>query len=454
MHIHFMGIGGSGVSGLATAAKSAGNTVSGCDLKESSFLKMVREQGIECMKGHDASHIDGVDVLVRSSAVPMDNPEVAAALQKGIKVVTRGEFLAILLENKYKIGVGGSHGKTSTTWTIYTILKAAGVNPSVYAGGKSAGRTNVSAGEPYIVELDESDGSIFKMKPESLVITNLEFEHADFYKTPDEMLKSFERYLISYRPANLIIGRGYDLSERLFEIFSPLSFPTRAEIRNGEGFINSAGRNFCIKNGELFFLNGESEIYVGNVAEPVHILQNRSAALLAASEYLAKTGHAIPEIDSGFWKNVPKVDRRFQIVGTWHGMQLVDDYAHHPSEVNALIEQAESNFSNFCLVFQPHRISRFTAFYDKFREVLENAGILVILPVYSAGEKCEGRASKELYEDLKNVGKFVFYAENVDKAVEIIKENENRFHASAIVSVGAGDVNTVLTKLMDGEKSK
>ena len=454
MHIHFMGIGGSGVSGLAIAAKSFGYTVSGCDLKESSFLKMVRGQGIDCKQGHDASHLEGVDVLVRSSAVPLDNPEVAAAFEKGIKTVTRGEFLAMLLENKHKIGVGGSHGKTSTTWMIYTILKAAGVNPSIYAGGKSAGLTNVSAGEPYVIELDESDGSIFKMKPDSLVITNLEFEHADFYKTPDEMLKSFERYLISDRPANLIIGRGYDLGERLFEIFSPLSFPTRDEIRSGEGFENNDCRNFYIRNGELFFLSGENEIYVGRVTEPAHILQNRSAALLAASEYLAKTGRFLPEINPEFWKNVPKVDRRFQIVGTYRGMPLVDDYAHHPSEVNALIEQAELEFKNFCLVFQPHRISRFTAFYDKFRDVLRSVGILIVLPVYSAGEKCEGRTSKELYEDLKNGDNFVFYAENIDKAVEIIRENEARLHASAIVSAGAGDVNTVLTKLMSGEEAK
>lgn len=451
MHIHFMGIGGSGVSGLATAAKSFGYTVSGCDLKESSFLKMVRGQGIECVTGHDPSHIDGVDILVRSSAVPLDNPEVVAALEKGIKVVTRGEFLAILLENKHKIGVGGSHGKTSTTWMIYALLKAAGVDASVYAGGKSNGQSSVSSGEPYVVELDESDGSIFKMRPESLVITNLEFEHADFYKTPSEMLKSFERYLLSERPENLIIGRGYDLSDKLFGMFSPLSFPTHDEIRRGEGFENRDRRSFCIKNGELFFISGDSEIYAGDVSEPTHVLQNRSAALLAASEYLSKTGRALPRTDRGFWKNVPKVDRRFQNVGSWHGMTLIDDYAHHPSEVAALIEQAALEFKNFCLLFQPHRISRFTAFYDKFREVLKNVGTLIVLPVYSAGEKCEGRASKELYEELKGGENFVFYAENTDKAVEIIKENENKIQVSAIVSVGAGDVNSVLTKLMNGE---
>ena len=446
-----MGIGGSGVSGLATAAKSFGYKVSGCDMKESSFLNMVRGQGIECKIGHDAAHLEGVDVLVRSSAVPLDNPEVASAMKKGIKVVTRGEFLAILLEKKHKIGIGGSHGKTSTTWMIYAILRAAGVDASVYAGGKSGGRSSVSAGEPYVVELDESDGSIFKMKPDSLVITNLEFEHADFYKTPAEMLKSFERYLLSERPGNLIIGRGYDLSSKLFEMFAPLSFPTHDEIRSGDGFENSDCSSFYVKDSSLFFLSGNREIFVGDVAEPAHILQNRSAALLAAYGYLSKKGLALPQTDRGFWKNIPKVDRRFQNVGTWHGMTLIDDYAHHPSEVHALIEQAEHEFKNFCLVFQPHRISRFTAFYDKFREVLKDVGTLIVLPVYSAGENFEGRASRELYEELKGGDNFVFYAENIEKAVEIIKENEKKFHASAIVSAGAGDVNTIFAKLMSGE---
>ena len=350
-----------------------------------------------------------------------DNPELLKAKELGVKIYSYPEFLYEQSKDKLRIVVGGSHGKTSTTWMIYALLRAAGVDASVYAGGKSNGLTSVSAGEPYVVELDESDGSIFKMCPDSLVITNLEFEHADFYKTPVEMLKSFERYLLSERPENLIIGRGYDLSDRLFAMFSPLSFPTHDEIRHGDGFENNDCSSFYMKEGSLFFLSGNTEIYVGDVAEPTHILQNRSAALLAASEYLGKTGRSLPVINREFWKSVPKVDRRFQNVGTWHGMTLVDDYAHHPSEVHALIEQAEHEFKNFCLVFQPHRISRFTTFYDKFREVLKDVGALIILPVYSAGEKFEGRASRELYEELKNGDNFVFYAENTDKSVEIIK---------------------------------
>ena len=354
-----------------------------------------------------------------------------------------------MLKDKYKIGVGGSHGKTSTTWMIYRILKAAGLNPSVYAGGKSGGITNIAEGEPYIVELDESDGSIFKMNAESLVITNLEFEHADFYKTPDEMLKSFERYLLVNRPKNLIIGRGFDLSDKLFQMFTPLSFPSKEEIRGRSGFENSDCCNFYIKDDGLYFVLGSREIFVGFCGEPVHILQNRSAALIAAAEYLMPLGLSLPEISSDFWKNIPKVDRRFQIVGNYHGITLVDDYAHHPSEVRALIEQAEFEFSNFCLIFQPHRISRFTAFYSEFKKVLEEVECLIILPVYTAGESCGGISSKQLYEDLKSDDKFVFYAENIEQAADIIVKNEKKLHVSAFVSVGAGDVNKIFAKLLN-----
>lgn len=448
MHIHFMGIGGSGVSGLSMAAKSFGYEVSGCDAKESPYFIMAEKCGIKCLIGHDPSHIEGADILVRSSAVSLDNIEVTAAAKKNIRIMTRGEFLALLLKDKQKIGVGGSHGKTTTTWMIYRLLKAAGLSPSIYAGGKSAGISNVSAGEPYIVELDESDGSIFKMQPQSLVITNLEFEHADFYKTQAEMLKAFERYLISWKPKSLIIGRGYELSDQLCEMFSPLTFPTREEITDGIYCENISCRNFCCKGSDLFFLSGGEMIPVGSLREPLHTLQNRSAALMAAAEYLASCGMKLPDMDySEFWKTLPKVDRRFQKAGVWHGMTLIDDYAHHPSEIRATIEQARLDFKRFCLVFQPHRITRFTAFYDKFREVLGGVEPLVILPIYSAGEKETGISSKQLYDEFRNEGKTVYYAENISEAAEIIRKNESRFNVSAIVTVGAGDLNDIFAKL-------
>ena len=449
MHIHFMGIGGSGVSGLAVFAASLGYKVSGCDSCESDYFKMVKGKGIPCMKGHSAAHLDGVDLLVRSSAVRLDNEEVVEAEKRGIEVKRRGEFLAYLLNDRYTIGVGGSHGKTTTTWMIFRLLREAGVSASIYAGGKSGGFSSICDSEPFVVELDESDGSIFLAKPDSLVLTNLEYEHADYYKSPLEMLKRFEDYLHSYRQESLVVGRGFDLSDRINDDFSPLSFPSRGEVENGEPFQNSDGSGFTFSNGKLWFEPHGRKVCVGRLNEPLHILQNRSAALLAANNYLGSQGRSMPDIDyESFWNNLPKVDRRFQVVGSYHGLSLVDDYAHHPSEIRATIEQARGAYRSFYLIFQPHRYSRFSAFYDRFVETLKGVENLFVLPVYSAGEEKLDVDSESLVKELNGLGNNAKYFESVDQVVDFIKLNVDSFKASAIVSVGAGDLNRVFRELL------
>ncbi len=444
MHVHFMGIGGSGVSGLALMALRMGYEVSGCDEKISPYFKMVESRGIRCYSGHSSDHIKGVDLVVRSSAVPMDSEEIRCALKKGIEVISRGTFLSKMMEGKDVIGVAGSHGKTSTTWMIYHILKKAGLNPSVYAGGKSGGISNISEGSPYIIELDESDGSMFETRPGTLLINNLEFEHADFYSNPEEMLNSFERYLLSWEPETLIIGRGYDLSDSLFSMFSPSSFPTVKELKECESFENIASLDFYCKNEKLWLLSDNIEIYAGSLREPAHILQNRSAALLAALSFLKKINVTLPKIDfEKLWNEIPVVDRRFQVVGNYKGVDLIDDYAHHPSEIRALVEQAELKYGNFCLIFQPHRISRFTVFYDKFLEVLKYVEPLIVLPVYKAGESMKGADSQSFYKELKKNGSEVYYFNSVDEAGVFIQNNIEKLHVSAVIAAGAGDLNRV-----------
>jgi len=444
MHVHFVGIGGSGVSGLALMAQRMGYEVSGCDENVSPYFKMVESKGIKCYSGHSSDHMQGVDLVVRSSAVPMDSEEIRYALKKGIVVISRGTFLSKMMEGKDVIGVAGSHGKTSTTWMIYHILKKAGLNPSVYAGGKSGGVSNISEGSPYIIELDESDGSMFETTPGILLINNLEFEHADFYSNPEEMLNSFERYLLSWEPDTLIIGRGYDLSDALFSMFTPSSFLTVAELNESGSFQNVSGLDFFVKEEAVYLLSDDTEIYVGSVREPAHILQNRSAALLASLSFLKKINVTIPKIDfKKLWTEIPVVDRRFQVVGKYKGVDLIDDYAHHPSEIRALVEQAELKYGNFCLIFQPHRVSRFTVFYDKFLEVLKYVEPLIVLPVYNAGETVKGADTESFYRELKQNGSVVYYFKSVDDAGVFIKKNIEGLHVSAVIAAGAGDLNKV-----------
>lgn len=432
-------------------AKASGYGVSGCDKETSPYFKMVAEKGIKCFKGHSPQHLDGVDLLVRSSAVSNESEEIKEAVNRGIKVISRGSFLAMMVKGKPVIGIAGSHGKTSTTWMTYHILRKAGICPSVYAGGKCQGISSISAGDPYIIELDESDGSIFEIMPDILVINNLEHEHADFYSSPENMLESFERYLIAEKPEKLIIGRGYELSNSLYSMFSSESFPTVSEFKEQRSFQNISGFDFFYRDGICYMISGNYEIEIGSINEPAHILQNRAGALLASSHYLKLAGKSLPDIDYGeFWKLIPAVDRRFEITGEYNGVSLVDDYAHHPSEIKALIEQAEIRFGNFGLVFQPHRISRFTAFYSNFLDVLKDVEPLIILPVFTAGEKIDGADSKTFYNDIKKLsGGEVYYFDSKEQAFEFLKENIDKMHISGLVTAGAGDLNEILRHLVN-----
>ena len=451
MHIHFVGIGGSGVSGLCFMAKASGYDVSGCDKETSSYFKMVADRGIKCFEGHSTGHLDGVDMLVKSSAVLNECEEIKEASRRGIKVISRGSFLAMMVKGRPVIGIAGSHGKTSTTWMVYHILKRSGIDPSVYTGGKCGGVSSISAGDPCVIELDESDGSIFEIMPDILVINNLEHEHADFYSSPENMLESFERYLIAEKPRKLITGRGYDLSDSLYSMFLSESFPTVKELKEQSSFQNISGFDFFYRNGVCYMIYGNDEIEIGGLNEPAHTLQNRASAVLASVHYLQSVGRRLPVMDyNEFWRSIPSVDRRFEIAGEYKGVKLVDDYAHHPSELRALIDQAEIRFGNFALIFQPHRISRFTAFYNKFLQVLKGVEPLIILPVFSAGEKMTGADSQTFYNDMKKAtGGEIYYFENNEQVAEFLKGNIDRMHISALVAAGAGDLNQIFKYLVN-----
>ncbi len=443
MHIHFMGIGGSGVSGLALIAKNLGHTVSGCDLKHSSYIEMAEKDGIKCLMGHSEEHLENVDILVYTSAVKDSEPELLAAKKREIPAITRGAFLAEILNKNKMIGIAGSHGKTSTTWMLFYILRAMGVNASVYAGSKSSGLSSVIGGEPWVVELDESDGSIFKANPEMLLVTNLEHEHVDFYKTSTEMHKSFENYFRQIKNAKKIIGRGYNLSDLLFSDFSALSFPSRNEIKEKTGFENGNEMNFFLENGAWYLSYENSEWLIGEEKLPYYIIQNRSLAMLSALYWCMENKIKPNPIPADFWETIPSIERRFEKKGTYKGIELIDDYGHHPSEVEAVLEMCNARYSSFAIVFQPHRISRFTEFYNDFKKTLLNVEPLIILPVYAAGETIDGKTSKELYEELKFSGQEVYYFNKVDEAAVFLKENWHKLIISGIVSVGAGDVNKI-----------
>jgi len=448
MHVHFMGIGGCGVSGLALMVMAEGYEVTGCDISEGPYLKMVREKGIECCVGHSENHLSGVDILVKSTAISNDHPEVVYAKEKGIEVYNRGSFLAKILADREVIGIAGSHGKTTTCWMTYYLLKKSGMNPSVYAGGKSNGRTNINAGNPVIVELDESDGTVFEMNPDILTINNLEFEHVDHFKSESNMRIVFERYLMKRENRRLIIGRGFEPGDSLASLFNALSVPSLDEIKEKKSYENVSNHRFIFKDGCWVMIFGGKEFFAGTVTDAPYIIQNRFSAMLTASLYLNNLGVELSFTDEDFWKSIPVIDRRFQKTGIYKNVVLIDDYAHHPTEIAAAIEQAEITYKNFAILFQPHRSTRFNAFYSKYKKALTVAAPIIILPVYLAGEKETGATSYDLYMELKESGNSdIYYFSSVDEAGLYLKENINNLRVSALVSLGAGDLNKVFSYL-------
>ncbi len=444
MHIHFMGIGGCGVSGLALMAKNEGFEVSGCDLSESSYFKMVEKSGIKCFKEHSEHHLKNVDLLVYSSAISKENPEFLQAKKMNIKTMTRGEFLAKFLQDKEFIGVAGSHGKTSVTWMIFYILKFLKIDASIYSGGKSQGKTVVCKNKPWIVELDESDGSVFLTNPKTLVITNLEYEHPDFYKTEKDLFNRFSSFILSNENLKtLIAGRGYSISDSIYSLVDSISFPTEEEIKKRTKFSNVDGTEIVCEHRIWKIVGDFGEIVCGSeYNEPYFVLQNRFSAVLAVIS-LGYDVSKLTEIDLDFWKQMKGVDRRFSFVGKYKNIDFIDDYAHHPSEIKASYQKADLEYGFFWTVFQPHRISRFTTFYDAYKEVLSFIEPLIILPVFTAGEKIEGKTSKELFEELKKEGREVYYFETVKDAGNFLKEKIDEIRAKAIISFGAGDVNSI-----------
>ncbi|MCK5807886.1 hypothetical protein KAH37_02755 [bacterium] len=451
MHYHFMGINGSGVSGLAQLAYDAGHQVSGCDARLGSYAQSLSKRGVTLFEGHSPDHLDGVDGIIFSGAIPLDNPELIAAKEQGITLFHRAEFLVELLSSHSVIGVTGTHGKTTTTWMLFHLFSQSGYNPTCYAGGKYRGEMAHSGKEPWIVELDESDGSVFLSSPQHLLITNLEPEHVDYYDNDDELLRRFEKYIYKLAPQSLIIGRGYLFSNQLQELYSTTTLPSLDDIQKKMSLTNANGMDFIHKKWYWYLSYENREYLVGEETEPPFVLQNRMSAMITWLSWIVSSNDVLPASGAISWNSFGTISRRFETIGERDGIVLVDDYAHHPTELAATISAAERQYRNFGILFQAHRYSRFERFFDDFFEVLRMSEPLFILPVFSAGEQDQNsdKSSEVLWKMLKEEGVDAYYLPTLDAAALFFKEQLPSLRIKALVSTGAGDGNTVLHRLCD-----
>ena len=439
-HIHFVGIGGIGMSGIAEVLLNLGYRVSGSDLRESDITRRLSKMGGGIFRGHKAEWIEGADVVVTSTAVSRDNPEVTFAHEQHIPVIPRAEMLAELMRlKKFGIAIAGSHGKTSTTSMVGWVLAQAGLDPTVIIGGRvNAFGTNAKLGEGefLVAEADESDGSFLRLSPVIEVVTNIDLEHLDYYRDLDEIKETFLKFIgkIPFYGAAIVCIDDPNVAEILQHIDKRIityGLTAQAEV-HAKG-IESAGFK------SSFDVYREDEL-LGRmtISQPgMHSVYNSLAAVCVGLE-LDISFQQIAEAMASF----TGVHRRVEIKGEKQGVTVVDDYGHHPTEVRATLAAMRSAWPERRLVvlFQPHRYSRTQGLFKEFCTAFHEAEVLVMTDIYAASEEpIEGITGETLLEGTRQHGQrqthFVPKVEDLPaEVIPLLKKGD------VLLTLGAGNI--------------
>lgn len=437
-HLHFVGIGGIGMSGIAEVLLNMGYTVTGSDLRESETVKRLIGLGARVHIGHSAQNVHDSDVVVISSAVRQDNPEVIEALSLNIPVIPRAQMLAELMRLRYGIAVAGSHGKTTTTSMIEAVLSYGGLDPTIVVGGKvKTLGTNARLGQGnfMVVEADESDGSFLLLSPVISVLTNIDEEHMDHYKDMEDLESAFTTFLnkIPFYGLSVLCTdcpRVRSIASDFKKRQITYGFDQGAELRAQDVEIQGFETEFSVLRGDTSL--GKIKIH----SPGRHNAQNALAAVAVGLEL----GMSFEDVREGLSK-FRGIDRRMQIKGSSRGITVVDDYAHHPREIEVTIEAIkQTGAGRLVVMFQPHRYSRTSLLFDDFVRVLLQADKLFLLDIYAASEDpIEGVSSQKLYDALKESGhKDVTYingSQNVkDTVLEAVETGDT------VLTLGAGNV--------------
>ncbi len=437
-HIHFVGIGGIGMSGIAEVLLNLGYRVSGSDLQESDLTQRLASMGARIYYGHRQSNLRDADVVVTSTAVKNDNPEVLEAHYRSIPVIPRAEMLAELLKMKFSIAVSGMHGKTTTTSMISTLLAHGGLDPTMVIGGKLASigsNARLGNGEVIVAEADESDGSFLKLGPSIAVITNIDREHLDYYRDIQDIKEAFLKF------ANLVPFYGSTVlcmdDEHVRDILPGIK---RRSITYG---IHRAA-DYQARNIRSEGASSHYDVYYrGEKLGDIHLnvpglfnVYNSMAAVAVGREL----DMAFPVIQEGL-RTFVGVHRRLEVKGRVNDITVVDDYGHHPTEIVATLAAAKQVWKNrIIVVFQPHRYTRTRALFKEFLTAFYDADVLVVMDIYAASESpIEGVNSLSLAEGIQNKGhRQVQYIGQPDRVLEYLLETARP--GDVIITQGAGNV--------------
>ncbi len=455
--IHFVGIGGIGMSGIAEVLLNLGYKISGSDLKNSAVTQRLATLGASTFEGHAAANIAGADVVVTSSAIPVDNPEVAEARRLHVPVIQRAEMLAELMRLKYGIAIAGMHGKTTTTSMVAAVLAAGGLDPTVVVGGRvDAMGSNARLGKSqYLVaEADESDRSFLKLSPILSVVTNIDREHMDCYRDMRDVRRTFLEFMERVPFYGLVVGCHDDLALRrllprvhrrvttygtsrgsdfLIRMGSSIGSPSTGSSRiRSSPAVGDHGPlirfQVTYKEKDL----GEFTLHVPGT----HNVLNATAAIAVGTALAVPVEQIRSALDA-----FRGVDRRFQLKGKAAGVSVIDDYGHHPTEIRATLAAArQCGFRRVHVIFQPHRFTRTRDLMDEFTTAFADADTLCLLDIYPASEKpIEGITAEALASRIAGAGKLdVAYAPSFSDAVATVAAHAQP--GDMVLTLGAGSV--------------
>ena len=444
--IHLTGIGGIGMSGIAEVLFSQGYKIQGSDLLNNNNTKRLKKMGIKVFLGHSQKNLKNVNILVISSAIKKNNTELKFAKKNKIPVYKRSDMLAALMKYNESIAVSGSHGKTTTTSLISSVLENANFDPTTIIGGivnQYKSTTRIGKSNWMVVEADESDGSLIDLFPKIAVLTNINKEHMDFYKNYSNLKKYFLNFTnnIPFDGVAIYCNDNTDLKKLLLESKkrNKISYGLNkdSDVRATNILINEKGSFFDINIKKTNLLKKETINKIRLNVLGRHNIQNSLAAVTVAKILNINTN----KIKKAFQK-FKGVKRRFTLVCNFKGIKIIDDYAHHPEEIKATLELARDlKPKKIIVIFQPHRYSRFKNLYYDFKKVLKNCDRLYVANVYSAGEKKIKNISKEkfVFEMNKIKKNFAKSLNNINSLPEIILNEGNK--GDIVIFIGAGDVS-------------
>lgn len=437
--VHMVGIAGAGMSGIARILSEQGIKVTGSDLQTNNITKYLETLGIEIYQGHSSSHIkEGVDLLVVSSAIPQDNAEVVKAREQNIPILKRGQMLANLVNSKKGIAVAGAHGKTTTTSMLYMVLSESGIDPTFIVGGElQNSNLNAKLGtcDYIVVEADESDASFLEIKPFIGVITNIEDDHLDFYKSFDNIKKAFRQFIDGVHNDGFAVVYGGDkwVREITTEFDKRIIF--YGENSESDYYFN----NWQIKGLGSVFDVYHKEKRLGAIELSVPGRHNALNALAAISIAL-ELGVDFEEIKKAIVK-FRGTKRRFEIIGQReNNILVVDDYAHHPTEIKVTLDAAK-NFheGRVIAIFQPHRYSRTMSLGQELGAAFVKADLVIFTEVYAAGEKSiPGISGKTVFQSALEAGCNAVYIPNMEDICDFLKDNATG--NDLIITMGAGNI--------------